>query len=522
MTLSPTVLSAPALPFDEAASRASVLDEILENIPHGVCVYDPELRVRMVNRAYREIMQGAPVAIGEHRATIVRRRAIVGEYGPGDPDEMFEREMAHEIDRPQVRRRERPNGTTIDLRTAPLPDGGYIAVVTDVTPLMHAESELRQRMAQIDVMLSSITQGLTLFDKEHRLVIANRMAGELVNLPASMLAAGTRDQDMLLWLHAHGEFGAGSEAEARFAARRATDRTRTDTFRRRTSDGRVLEFRSDPTPDEGYVATLTDVTQAMRTEAELRRAKALAEAANQAKSRFLATMSHELRTPLNAVIGFSEALARQSETASPAEIAECAGTINEAGRHLLGLINTILDVARIEAGRFEMSADPIELGRFLDAAMRAAAPVFGASEITLTLDPPQALPTLYADERRLQQVLASLLSNAAKFTEAGGLVTVSAGRGPRGELSLKIADSGIGIAPADLERVFEPFVQLDGTLARRFPGAGLGLYLARSLVEAHGGKLRLRSAPGAGTTAEIVLPAWRLEAANPSVDKDFT
>ncbi|MBO0712249.1 MAG: PAS-domain containing protein, partial [Acetobacteraceae bacterium] len=235
--------------FDQAASRASMLDGILENIPHGVCVFGPDGRLRMVNRAYGEIMQGAPLAIGEDLATIIRRRATAGEYGPGDPDAVFDREMARDVSRRQVRRRKRPNGTTIDVRTAPLPDGGHISVVTDVTPLMHAERELRRRAAELDVMLSSITQGLTLFDKERRLVVANRMAGELVNLPAAMLAAGTPDQDMMMWLHAHGEFGDGPEADARFAMRLATDRSRPDVFRRRTSDGRVLEFRSDPTAD---------------------------------------------------------------------------------------------------------------------------------------------------------------------------------------------------------------------------------------------------------------------------------
>ncbi|MCL2428088.1 MAG: PAS-domain containing protein, partial [Alphaproteobacteria bacterium] len=265
--------------FDAAASRASMLDGILESIPHGVCVFGPDWRLRMVNRAYGEIMQGAPIAIGEDLPTIIRRRAAAGEYGPDDPDAVFDREMTRLASPRQLRRRQRPNGTTIDIRTAPLPDGGHISVVTDVTPLMQAERESRRREAELDVMLSSITQGLTLFDKEHRLVVANRMASELVNLPAAMLAAGTADRDMMLWLHAHGEFGDGPEADARFAMRLATDRSRPDVFRRRTSDGRVLEFRSDPTPDGGYVATLTDVTRAVTAEAELRRAKDAAEAA---------------------------------------------------------------------------------------------------------------------------------------------------------------------------------------------------------------------------------------------------
>jgi signal transduction histidine kinase len=186
---------------------------------------------------------------------------------------------------------------------------------------------------------------------------------------------------------------------------------------------------------------------------------------------------------------------------------------------LLGLINTILDVARIEAGRFEMSADRIDLARLVQTCARSSASAFLAGEIALRLDLPDQLPELRADERRLQQVLAGLLSNAVKFTPAGGEVTVGARLDPTGDLLLHVTDTGIGIPPADLERVFEPFIQLDATLSRRFQGAGLGLYVARSLVEAHGGRLRLVSEPGAGTRAEITLPGWRLTRENTSVDE---
>jgi signal transduction histidine kinase len=222
-------------------------------------------------------------------------------------------------------------------------------------------------------------------------------------------------------------------------------------------------------------------------------------------------MSHELRTPLNAVIGFSEALLRQGATSDAGRVAEFAAAINESGNHLLGLINTILDVARIEAGRFEMSADRIELARLLQTCTRSFTSAFLAGEIALRLDLPDQLPELRADERRLQQVLAGLLSNAVKFTPAGGEVTVGAALDPSGDLPLHVTDTGIGIPAADLDRVFEPFIQLDAALSRRFQGAGLGLYVARALVEAHGGRLRLLSEPGAGTRAEIALPGWRLD-----------
>ena len=252
------------------------------------------------------------------------------------------------------------------------------------------------------------------------------------------------------------------------------------------------------------------MTEARAAQDELRRAKEAAEGANQAKSRFLATMSHELRTPLNAVIGYSDALLHEAGNPPGAQVTEFAQQINEAGRKLLGLINIILDVARIESGHFDLATDRVDVARLVRQCLRhmdAAAEVAG---ITLDADVPDGLPALRADERRLQQVVDHLLSNAVKFTETGGTVSVARRLEADGRLLLVVRDTGIGIAAQDMERVFEPFTQLDSSLARRFQGAGLGLYMSRALVAGHGGELSLHSTCGAGTSVEIRLPAERL------------
>ncbi len=505
---------------EEAIRRAEMLDGILENIPHGVCVYGPSRRVTMFNRPYVEIMDGAPLAVGDHLEEVIRRRADAGEYGPGDPATIYTEQLAHDISRPQVRRRQRPNGRTMDVRTAPLPDGGHISVVTDVTSLTRAEDALIRRAGQMDVMLANIRHGVMLFDAGRRLLAANPRAAELLNLPPGFLVPGRTETEILQAMHTAGEFGAGETAASLMPEEPDRDRSAPRVRLRRTAAGRILEIRADPAPGDTLVVTYTDVTEAELARAEQRRAKAAAEGANQAKSRFLATMSHELRTPLNAVIGFSEALLREGDNTGPARVAEFATAISEAGRHLLRLINTILDVARIEAGRFEMSADPVNVRHLLRTCQRQAEPSFLAGEVILRLDLPDLLPVVRADERRLQQAIANLLSNAAKFTPAGGEVVLRAAVRPPGDLAIEVADSGIGIPEADLERIFEPFVQLDADLTRRFQGAGLGLYMSRALVEAHGGALRLRSTVGAGTVAEIVLPAWRLTGESPNANED--
>jgi signal transduction histidine kinase len=502
------------------ATRAALLDSILDNIPHGICVYGPDRRVRLFNRTYAEVMQGAPVAVGDHLATVILRRAEAGEYGPGDPQSVVAEQLAHDIGRPQMRHRCRPNGTALDIRTAPLPDGGHISVVTDVTGQTAAEAEASRRAEQLAVMLGSIRHGITLWSPERTVVAANAMAAEMLGHAPGVLVPGRTMQEMIDHLLERGQLGEGPAARARGETLAARDWSRA--YRRElvTAAGRVLEARSDPTPDGGFVSTFTDITEARMVERELRRAKEAAETASRAKSRFLATMSHELRTPLNSIIGFSDALLRVTENPDAARIAEYAEQVNLAGRQLLGLINGILDVSRIEAGHFDLAEDRVDTAHLVRAAVRRADAAARAAGITLCTELPEGLPRLRADERRLSQVLGHLLNNAVKFSEAGGVVTISAGADDGGGLLIRVADTGIGIAEPDLDRVFEPFTQIDASLSRRFDGSGLGLYMSRALVQAHGGSLVLHSRPGAGTTAEIRLPAERLLGGAPRPTKE--
>ena len=404
----------------------------------------------------------------------------------------------------------------VDVRTSPLPDGGYISVVTDITQLTEAEAEVSRRADELAVMLSCIRHGVELWGPDHRLLASNAITAELLRFPPGMLAPGMTEDEVLRIMLARGHFGEGEPARARARTLAELDRSKPYLRQVATPHGRILDVRSDPTPAGGWVTTYTDVTEAQAAQDELRRAKEAAEAANQAKSRFLATMSHELRTPLNAVIGFSDALLHEAANPTSGRVAEFAQQINEAGRNLLGLINIILDVARIETGRFDLASDTVDVARLVRACVRQSEAAAHAAEIVLTTDLPDDLPLIVADERRLQQVLNHLLSNAVKFTEAGGMVTVGAGVEPDGTLVIFVCDTGIGIAEADLDRVFEPFTQLDSSLARRFQGAGLGLYVSRALVAGHGGELVLRSTHGEGTAAEIRLPANRLVGAQRS------
>lgn len=481
---------------------------LLDALPIGVSVFGPDDRLLSINLAYRTVMGGAYIGLGEKRTDIVRRRVAEGEYGSDEAAAEFVQATGARPASPKTHRRRRPDGRTIEVCTAPLPGGGRVNTMADVTALADAETELSGRLADMDEMLAHIQHGIVLFDKDHRLVTHNALVERMLGLPPDLLRRGRSSDEAVLALLALGEYGTGPEAEAFIRRWRARDLSHPHIHQRVTRAGRVLEVRSSPTRSGGYINTYTDITDLRATEAELRRAKEQAEAGSAAKSRFLATIGHELLTPLNAVIGFSELLAGEavSPAAPPAHLAEFAGAILAAGKRLSVLINAVLDVARIESSTFDLSAAPIDPRHLVEAALHHAAAAAADAGVGLASTLPPDLPPVRGDARRLGQALDHLLSNAIKFTEAGGHVMVEAGIRERDRLVLRVRDTGIGIGETDLERLFQPFRQVEDGLARRFEGAGLGLFVSRAVAEAHGGSLTLESAPGKGTTATLELP----------------
>ncbi len=528
-TMTVSDISALARAEDEARRRAGMLDGVVRHMPHGIAVYGPDRRVAMLNAAYGQVMQGAPIAVGDTLEEVIRRRAEAGEYGPGEPEEITRQQLQlADPARPSVRRRTRPSGETIDVRTAPLPDGGYMSVVTDVTPLVAAETESGRQAEAMAAMLANIRHGIVLWDRSHRIVAANPVATQLLGAPPDLLTPGRTLEEVIDAALTRGNLGDGSVGRMSAERLRARDRSLSHEEQRYTSSGRVLEVRSDPTPDGGFVTTYTDVTTIREAEEALRLAKTAAEAANAAKSRFLAAMSHELRLPLNTVIAQSGAISRAATdkldrmgrnapapgSMDPAPILEAAEEIHIASRRLLGTIDSILDVARLEAGRFELSDDLVDLSSLIRACVRAADASAAAAEVTLTAQLVDPLPAVRGDERRLRQALNHIVANAVKFTPAQGRVELSVLYDPsNGELQLNVADTGLGIAEGSIEQVFEPFAQAGATVGQdggRFTGSGLGLYISRALMRAHGGDLTLQSKVGQGTIAIMHIPARRV------------
>ncbi len=263
-------------------------------------------------------------------------------------------------------------------------------------------------------------------------------------------------------------------------------------------------------PNSVLCFTVSDVTGRKQAEVALMRARDEAEVASRAKSSFLANMSHELRTPLNAIIGFSEIIESQfmGPLGEPRYL-EYVTDIHRSANHLLEIINNILDISKIEAGRLELHEESIEVGKLLDSCINLIRERALRHGVSLEVHADDTLPLLLADATKLRQILINLLSNAVKFTPEGGHVTVSAYLDSDNQTAVKIADTGIGMTEDELELAMEPFGQVDSDLARRFEGTGLGLPLSKALVDLHGGRLVLTSEQGVGTTALVTFPVDR-------------
>lgn len=396
---------------------------------------------------------------------------------------------------------------------------GLVATVHFVNK--HSEHAIEAGEERYRLLAENVNDMITLHDERGRVVFASRAAQRLLGGPLpAVLGEG-------LFEHVH--------VGDRPAFLSALNRCRTKNepmsveFRlRRGGPGTQaryawVEMRCRPMPQteglqqSGVVAVTRDISQHKEYEAILLRARGEAEGASRAKTQFLASMSHELRTPLNAIIGFSEILERELfGTLGEERYRDYARLIHESGQHLLGVVNDILDMSKIEAGKFTIVKEPFDVGALVSSCCDVMRHTAEKKGLTLSASTADGLPELAADKRACKQILLNVISNAIKFTESGGWVKVSASI-ENGNIVFAVSDNGIGIADKDLPRLGNPFVQAADSYDRSYEGAGLGLSVVRGLAQLHGGSLELASTLGHGTVVRVTLP---LDGGANAVDAD--
>ena len=399
-------------------------------------------------------------------------------------------------------------------------DGAIVweGIALDATDRIVAEQalesvrkQLDMKKAQLELALSDMAQGMCVYDADLRLVVFNRRYLELYGLENAGIKEGSTLEDTMRASIALGNY-TPERAEAIVRERLASARLRAPKkLVQRLESGRTIEVDSRPLADGGSVSSFTDITERENAGIALRQAKELAELADRAKSQFLANMSHELRTPLNAIIGFAEIMTdKLFGPLGDARYEEYALDIRESGRHLLTLINDILDLSKIEARQANLREEQVDLGEVFTSCGRLVAERAQRGTIELDIRSVDDIPAIWADRIKLKQILLNLLSNAIKFTPPGGKVTLDAVRQANRDVAITVVDTGIGMRAQDIPIALQPFRQIESTLARRHEGTGLGLPLTKAIVEMHGGTLAVQSVPGKGTTVTAIMPAERV------------
>jgi len=412
----------------------------------------------------------------------------------------------------------RKDGSTFwdALTIAPVegPDGlvtHFVGVVTDITRPKQDVERIRISEERLRLMIESVREyAIFAIDLEGRVSSWNGGAERLFGYAESdILGQGadllTTPEDRLAGVTAR-------ELDRAEATGRADDER---WYLRQDGSRFFASVLVTPVRDEdgtllGYTKVARDITESKRAEAELLAAKEAAEVANRAKSAFLTNMSHELRTPLNAIIGYGEMLEEEAREQGLAEFVPDLTRIHTSGKHLLALINDLLDLSKIEAGRMDLYLETFDLAALIRNTLATIEPIAERNGNALRAEIPDDLGSMHADQTKVSQSLLNLLSNAAKFTE-GGTITLGASRkldqGGVEWILLEVTDDGIGMTREELSRLFRPFVQADASTTRKYGGTGLGLTISRRFCEMMGGSIRVESEPGQGSTFTIRLPA---------------
>lgn len=492
----------------ELSRHLSAFEETLEEVGAPIAIFGSDQTLQFYNQAYQSLWQ--------FQEPFLKSRPS---YSDMLEDLRGRRKLPEVVDFARYRRERLqmftslietqeemwhlPDGTTMRHLAIPHPLGGLMFVTEDVTDKLALESSYNTLIAVQQETLDNLAEGIAVIGSDGRLKLSNPAFAQIWELDDEALSVKPHVNelmDQMRPLLANAEEWAGIRPAM---VARLLDRTPREIEEIVRVDHSVVEHVSVPLPDGNVLHSYLDVTARTRVEAALRATNRALAAADKLKSEFVANVSYQLRTPLSTIIGFAEILTNQYFGPLNDRQMDYAKTILEASRKLLSLINTVLDLATIEAGRMLLSRRPVELKRLFAEATGMVASWAERQQLSISIDCPDGLQPPEIDERRIQQVLFNLLTNAVQYTPPGGTVTLSA-RQDAALTTITVADTGIGMTDGERERVFNKFERANPQA--RQPGVGLGLSLAKSLVELHGGRIELTSVVNEGTQVSFTVP----------------
>jgi len=387
---------------------------------------------------------------------------------------------------------------------------GYIGTGRDVTREMEVETQARVSESKLRDAIEASSAAFVLFDSDDRLAMCNaKFRGFYSELTGQEPEIG--EAFAALCRRAAANLPMEPHERERWHAERLAHHGRTaSSIEVRLPKGRWGLIDDRRTADGGAMLMITDITELKAREAQLLGMRDAALRADQAKTRFLATMSHELRTPLNAILGFADVMRQEmfGQVGSP-RYRQYLDDIHSAGKYLLGVISDVLDTARIQSGDMRLGDEPIEIGPIIRDCLGMVHERARIGGVAIGAEYAVDLPRFRADPVRLKQILTNLLTNAVKFTPSGGRVAVRADLDADGRLAISVKDTGIGMSVDEIQVALTPFGQIANPMTRTQDGTGLGLPLAKTLAELHGGVLDIASKPGGGTAVTVILPARR-------------
>lgn len=496
----------------EAAVRQmqSRLTDAVESISQGFALFDAADRLVLCNRRYVDLLHlgnGDVVRPGMPFEAIVRATADSGRVrdAVGRVDAWVAERIARhrQPDEPIILRLDDRWIQIIERATH---EGGIVAIYADITDLKRAEEALQESIERFDLAMRGANDGLW----DWNLATGQMDVSPRFKQLSGLEVEGNRIEPAQWLAHLHPDDRDRNRAELLAHLRGATEYLSAE-YRVRQLGGsyrwvlvRGLGVRNEKGRVYRMVGSVGDITDRKQAELELRRAMEQAEEATRAKSQFLANMSHELRTPLNAVIGITEMLEEDALDLGQDDFLEPLRRIRGAGNHLLQLINEILDLSKIEAGRLELHEEPIDIEALVGELAMTAAPLAERNGNRLEMRCPEGIGSMTADLTRVRQVMLNLLSNACKFTEQGEVTLTVAS--DDGTVAFTVTDSGIGMSEEQVGKLFQDFSQADSSTTRKYGGTGLGLAISRRLCRLMGGDVTVQSTPGVGSTFTAHLP----------------